>query len=93
MITHPNHTISLLWKEFLYISLFLAERFICGLNLGLGRSFLRFGVRISLSGRFLALLKDDDLDVQRAALLMVNAAVHHQTALIVGLLLAGWVEA
>ena len=37
-------------------------------------------------GRFLALLKDDDLDVQRAALLMVNAAVHHQTALIVGLL-------
>ena len=58
MITHPNHAISLLWKEFLYISLFLAERFICGLNLGLGRSFLRFGVRISLSGRFLALLSE-----------------------------------
>ena len=41
---------------------------------------------IILARPFLALLKDDDLDVQRAALLMVNAAVHHQTALIVGLL-------
>jgi len=37
-------------------------------------------------GRYLELLRDDDLDVQRAALLMVNAAVHHQTPLVAALL-------
>jgi hypothetical protein len=35
---------------------------------------------------FLQLLKDEDLDVRRSALLLANAAVHHQPALVAELL-------